>query len=52
MENEAKRAVFPFFKNVMLIDQDTIVLEGVTVYSIYADKVFLPRQAAESFSEY
>ncbi len=52
VENDAKRAVFPFFKNIMIIDQDTMALEGITVYSLYADKVFLPRQAAKFFREH
>ncbi len=52
VENDAKRAVFPFFKNIMIIDQDTMALEGITVYSLYADKVFLPRQAAKFLREH
>jgi alkaline phosphatase len=47
-----KQAVFPFFKNAMIIDQDTLQLEGITVYSLFAHKVFLPRQAARLFDEY
>ncbi len=47
-----KRAVFPFFKNIMIIDQDTIPLEGITVYSLFAHKVFLPEQAARIFDEH
>ena len=51
VQKNAKRAVFPFFKNIMITDQDTITLEGITVYSKYAHKVFLPRQAVVLFEE-
>lgn len=52
VDKDDKQAVFPFFKNVMVIDQDTLQLEGITVYSLFAHKVFLPRQAARLFDEY
>jgi alkaline phosphatase len=51
VQKNAKRAVFPFFKNIMITDQDTISLEGITVYSIYANRIFLPSQAAMLFEE-
>jgi alkaline phosphatase len=49
VEKNAKRALFPFFKNIMIMNQDTISLEGITVYSLSAQKVFLPRQAKAIF---
>jgi alkaline phosphatase len=49
---DRRQAVFPFFKSIMIIDQDTIPLPGITVYSLYANRVFLPKQAAELFYEY
>ncbi|KPL08349.1 hypothetical protein AMJ86_00940 [bacterium SM23_57] len=49
VQRDAERAVFPFFKNIMIIGQDTILLEGITVYSKYANRVFLPKQAAKIF---
>jgi alkaline phosphatase len=52
VRQNGKQGVFPFFKNIMIIDQDTIALEGITVYSLFADRVFLPRQAAQLFEEY
>jgi len=52
VQKNSKRAMFPFFKNIMIIDQDTIPLEGITVYSLYAHKVFLPKQAAKLFEKY
>lgn len=52
VKKNSKQAVFPFFKNVMIVDQDTLQLEGITVYSLFAHKVFLPRQAAKLFDEY
>jgi alkaline phosphatase len=52
VQKNAKRAVFPFFKNIMITDQDTISLEGITVYSKYANRIFLPSQAAMLFEEY
>jgi alkaline phosphatase len=52
VRKEERQAVFPFFKNIMIVDQDTVQLEGITVYSLYAHKVFLPRQAAKLFDEY
>ena len=52
VQKDEKRAVFPFFKNIMVIDQDTVALQGITVYSLYANRVFLPRQAAKLLAKY
>ena len=49
VETDGRRALFPFFKNVMVVDQDTVMLEGLTIYSLKAHKVFLPRQAKALF---
>lgn len=49
VEKDEKKAVFPFFKNIMIIGQDTVALEGLTLYSLKAHKVFLPRQAKSLF---
>jgi len=49
VQQNGKRAVFPFFKNLMVVDQDTMLLEGITVYSKYAHRVFLPQHAARIF---
>jgi hypothetical protein len=52
VQKDAKKAVIPFFKNIMIIGQDTLPFEGVTVYSLPTNRVFLPKQAAELFDEY
>jgi alkaline phosphatase len=52
VEKGDKRAIFPFFKNIMVIQQDTIQLEGLTVYSFKSHKVFLPVQAKSFFDAY
>jgi alkaline phosphatase len=52
VQKDANQAVFPFSKNIMVIEQDTIPLPGITVYSLYANRVFLPKKAAELFREY
>lgn len=44
-----RKAIFPFFKNIMIMDKDTLPLEGLVVYSLYAHKVFLPKQAKQLF---
>ncbi len=44
-----KTAVFPFFKNLMLMDQDTLLLEGLTLYSLKAHRAYLPEQAKTLF---
>jgi hypothetical protein len=49
VEGDGKKALFPFFKNIMVVGEDTIALEGITVYSLKPHKVFLPRQAAILF---
>lgn len=49
VEKEGKKAVFPFFKNLMITEKGTLPLEGLVVYSLNADKVFLPRQAKDLF---
>jgi len=49
VEKDGRRALFPFFKNIMAKDQDTVMLEGLTVYSLKTHKVFLPRQAKALF---
>ena len=51
VEQNGKKARFPFFKNIMVIDQDTVLLEGLTIYSLKAHKVFLPRQARAFFDD-
>ncbi len=51
VEKDSRRALFPFFKNIMVKDQDTVMLEGLTVYSLKAHKVFLPRQAKAHFDQ-
>jgi alkaline phosphatase len=52
VSKNAKQAVFPFFKNIMIIGHDTIPFEGITVYSPNANRVFLPEKAAELFAKY
>ncbi|UCF71693.1 MAG: alkaline phosphatase [candidate division WOR-3 bacterium] len=52
VERDRKRATFPFFKNIMIIEKDTVSLEGLTVYSLKADKVFLPAQARRLFEAF
>jgi alkaline phosphatase len=52
VQKNEKRAVFPFFKNIMIIGQDTIPLEGITVYSPNANRVFLPEKTAKLFAKY
>ncbi|UCD20324.1 MAG: alkaline phosphatase [candidate division WOR-3 bacterium] len=52
VERDGKRAIFPFFKNIMIIENDTVSLEGLTVYSLKADKVFLPEQARRLFDAF
>jgi alkaline phosphatase len=49
VEKEGKKAIFPFFKNLMIMDRGTLPLEGLVVYSLHAHKVFLPRQAKKLF---
>jgi alkaline phosphatase len=49
VETENKKAVFPFFKNIMITDKDTLPLEGLVVYSQNAHRVFLPKQAKTLF---
>jgi len=45
IDNGKTQAAFPFFKNLMIIEQDTLILEGLTLYSKKTNKVFVPRQA-------
>jgi alkaline phosphatase len=52
VEEEGKRAEFPFFKNLMIVDRDTVELEGLTLYSLKSHSVFLPREAREGFDKY
>jgi alkaline phosphatase len=49
IDKKDKKAEFPFFKNIMIMDKDTFMLEGLTVYSLPAHRVFLPRQAKKMF---
>ena len=49
VETADKKALFPFFKNIMIVDTDTLPLEGLVVYSLYLHKVFLPKQAKQLF---
>ena len=52
VERDEKKALFPFFKNIMVIQQDTVSLEGLTLYSLKAHKVFLPEQAKRIFDAF
>jgi len=52
VEEGEKRALFPFFKNIMVMGQDTVSLEGLTIYSLKARKVFLPGQARRLFDAF
>lgn len=52
VSNNKTKAVFPFFKNIMIIEQDTLILEGLTLFSKNINKVFLPRQAKELFDNH
>jgi alkaline phosphatase len=52
VEQDEKYAVFPFFKNMMIVDQDTFLLEGLTLYSLNANKAYLPKQAKQLFDEF
>jgi alkaline phosphatase len=52
VERGEKKALFPFFKNIMVIEDDTISLEGLTVYSLKAHRVFLPAQAKRFFDAF
>jgi len=52
VEKDEKKAVFPFFKNVMIVGQDTVALEGLTLYSLKSHRVFLPRQVKSFFAAY
>ncbi len=49
VEQDDKTAIFPFFKNIMIMDQDTLLLEGLTLYSLFAHRAYLPRQARTLF---
>jgi len=51
VDNGKTHAIFPFFKNMMIIDQDTLILEGLTLYSKKINKVFVPRQARALFNK-
>jgi alkaline phosphatase len=42
-------AVLPLFKNIAIVDSDTMVLEGLTLYSHHRDMVFVPAQVKELF---
>lgn len=44
-----KKAVFPLFKNLMIADNDTTVLEGLVTYSLQSKKAYLPAQAKKAF---
>ncbi|MBE0432980.1 alkaline phosphatase [candidate division WOR-3 bacterium] len=52
VERDGKKAQFPLFKNIMVVQDDTVSLEGLTIYSLKAHKVFLPRQAEMLFNAY
>ncbi|MGB3341362.1 MAG: alkaline phosphatase [bacterium] len=52
VDNGKTQAIFPFFKNMIIIEQDTLILEGLTLYSQKANKVFLPRQAKKLFDKH
>ena len=50
IEKNGKKALFPFFKNIMVVEQDTLLLEGLVIYSSKAHKVYLPVQAKGIFN--
>lgn len=52
VEQDDKHAIFPFFKNIMIIDQDTLLLEGLTIHSINTHTVYLPKQTKHLFDTY
>lgn len=52
VERDGKTARFPFFKNIMVAKEDTSLLEGLTVYSLKAHTVYLPRQARKLFDAF
>jgi alkaline phosphatase len=45
IDNGKTKAILPFFKNIMVMEQDTVHLEGLVLYSKKINKVFVPRQA-------
>ncbi|UCC11647.1 MAG: alkaline phosphatase [candidate division WOR-3 bacterium] len=49
VEQDDKIAFFPFFKNIMVMDQDTLLFEGLTLYSLNAHRAYLPKQAKKLF---
>jgi alkaline phosphatase len=49
VEQDEKTAIFPFFKNIMIMDKDTLLLEGLTLYSRNAHRAYLPGQAKTLF---
>jgi len=51
VEKGGKKALFPFFKNIMIAQQDTVLLEGLVIYSSKAHKVYLPVQAKKLFDK-
>jgi alkaline phosphatase len=52
VNNGRTQTIFPFFKNMMIIEQDTLILEGLTLYSQKINKVFLPKQAKKLFDKH
>ncbi|MBN1982197.1 MAG: alkaline phosphatase [Chitinivibrionales bacterium] len=46
-----KRALFPFYKNEMHLNNKVHTMKGLTVYSALSGKVYLPRHAAMLFKK-
>ncbi|MBD3321420.1 MAG: alkaline phosphatase [Chitinivibrionales bacterium] len=46
-----RNAVFPFFTNICISGKDTVEFDGLALYSLKADKAFLPRDAVRAFNE-
>ncbi len=44
-----KEVRFPFFKNLAILQKDTLELDGLILFSQKINKVYLPRSALKAF---